>query len=206
MVAPQRGQRAASVPCAGQKGNGFHREVFPLAPWYLESAQYGDILEQLGIGEEEYSEAVDEVLEVFPLEWAGKEYGRIVGSGGPKHFSLRPSPFHGLAHHPLPALLIGAGRSIWPMVELVRLGNDLLATKSLLKIHSLRRDLRDSDQFLGRLFELEALAEFARHGLQPEILETPDCRLQIAGRRVYVEMRHRGLRRAWSFCPGSHRH
>ncbi|HET8631515.1 MAG TPA: hypothetical protein VFL91_29175, partial [Thermomicrobiales bacterium] len=61
--------------------------------------------------------------------------------------------------------------------------------------------MRDKDQYIGRLFELELLAEFVRARLTPEIVggperKRPDFRVSVDGRDVYVEARHRGVARA----------
>jgi hypothetical protein len=43
----------------------------------------------------------------------------------------------------------------------------------------------------GALLELAFLERAVQEGLKPEILSTPDCRIWVAGRPVYVELRYR---------------
>jgi hypothetical protein len=52
--------------------------------------------------------------------------------------------------------------------------------------------MRNLDQYVGRLFELEVLSEFTRRGWAPEIVGTPDFRFHVDGIEAYAEARHRG--------------
>ena len=82
--------------------------------------------------------------------------------------------------------------------------------KNLSGIKSILRDLKDIDQYTGRIFELEVLAEFARSGFNPELTVTPDCKIVVESSCFLVEIVHRSQRfarllgdRIWRFL-GSH--
>lgn len=162
--------------------------------WYLDSEKYRWFLENVQISEEDYFRYINEVLEIFPIQFS-QDYTQGVmkkEKGLYGTFSLHPVPFNVLKRHPVSTFMSGKVPDYHILAEIANLGKDLSVTKNILGIASVRRDLRILDQYIGRLFEIEILAAFTRANMNPEIMGTPDFRAMLAANPIYVEARHRG--------------
>jgi len=150
-------------------------------------------LSDTGIPESEFLDAINEVLSVQPFEEACEKIARLLQVRGQlSHFTLRPIPGHRLEHHPLPVLVGDNSRTIHALTDLVRLGRDLVTTRNLPGIKSKRRGLRNFDQYLSNLFEIEVFAELVRAGMPTKISTgTPDCTIELDGMTIGVEIRYK---------------
>jgi hypothetical protein len=158
--------------------------------WFRDPENYSPVLPKLGLDEGTYLDVWDEVTRVFPLHWARETHAKENQSYG--WTGLHPPVLGWLAHHPVASFLATRPYGWATVAPLLRLGLDLIRTRDLPRTQSLRVDLRNLDQYVGRLFELEVLSEFARRGWAPEIVGTPDFRFHINGIEAYAEARHRG--------------
>lgn len=165
------------------------------APWYLDAEEYAWFLEHVDISEDSYVSAVNEVLDIFPIAeavaYTSSVCRREGGISGP--FSVHPAPFHVLARHPILTFVSGMIRDSHILAEIVNLGRDLQVTRSIPGVASIRRDLRNLDQYVGRLFEIEMLAQLDLGEMSPAIFGTPDFDARIGEKRVFIEARHRGV-------------
>jgi hypothetical protein len=110
-------------------------------------------------------------------------------------FSLHPYTNQRLVEHPV-AILLGMNHPVRQFVsDLYHLGRDLVATRSVPGIASLRRGLPVFEEYLGRLFELELAATFVRAGATHLELrkDTPDLAVQLNSLLLHIEARHRGV-------------
>jgi hypothetical protein len=160
-------------------------------------------LRKIGLSDDEYASAVDQLKAVFPQDWAEGECEKITQ----KHHGVRQVPLHVapgsyLMHHPIPCLLLMPNLIVsTSFCELLALGRDLFATKHISGIQGIRKKLRDEQQFSSSLFEVEVLAEFARGKLSPEKLperrnqRTPDAKITAKGTPIYAEIQNRGAPR-----------
>lgn len=158
--------------------------------WFRDPQNYSPVLARLGLDEGTYLDVWDEVTRVFPLHWARETHAKVKQGYG--WTALHPPVLGWLEHHPVATFLATRPHGWATVAALLRLGLDLIRTRDLPRIQSLRVDLRNLDQYVGRLFELEVLSEFARRGWAPEIVGTPDFRFHIDGIEAYAEARHRG--------------
>lgn len=183
--------------------------------WLEEPALYESLSRQISVTREDYFSAVREILDVFPVTWIEKECVKITqGRNSLAEFSLYPVPDHWLTYHPVPLMLSSrAPKAMRQICELIKLGRDLCVTKDLPRTQSLRIDLQDFNQYLGRLFELEVLAAWIYAGMHPEILKTrpnsrtPDFKLKVnADDWIFVEVTHKrvpiGMAIATRLAPG----
>lgn len=159
--------------------------------WYLDEDNYAPILPHFGLDKANYLDLWDEIMKVFPLEWAKQTHSRLKGSYA--WMGFHPPVLGRLNYHPVATFLAKRPYGWTTLAPLLRLGLHLIRTRSLVGIQSLRRDLKNLDQYPGRIFEIEILSEFIQRGWAPEIYGTPDFRLCIEGRHVYAEARHRGI-------------
>jgi hypothetical protein len=81
----------------------------------------------------------------------------------------------------------------WILAEAVQLGLDLVETRAIPKVHSLRNRLKVDSEYLGALFEIEVLATLQRSGMSPAIHGTPDFLVRTRNHQVQIEARHRGV-------------
>jgi hypothetical protein len=159
--------------------------------WFLDPANYSQVLGTFQVSENIYLNAWGEVLNVFPRTWARKTM--LARIGGPTAQGIHPPFFGWLHYHPVAHFLSQHVFAWSSAVHVLRLGMELLNTRDIPRIQSLRRDLKNLDQYIGRLFELEVLSDLAARGLQPSIYGTPDFRFRVGNTSVYAEARHRGL-------------
>lgn len=164
-------------------------------PWYLNEDEYSWFLDHVGISKADYLSAIEKMISVFPIEesadYTDHLFQRKGSLSGP--FTLHPVPFNVLACHPVFTFMSGKVKDYRALSEIVNLGKDLCATEAISGITSIQRDLRRFDQYIGRLFEVEVLAELVRADMSPEILGTPDFVGRLNATNVYIEARHRGV-------------
>lgn len=161
--------------------------------WFLDPENYRPALPELQIAESDYLAAWNEVLAVFPVKWAREAIESKYDNYG--FFGIHPPPFGWLPFHPV-AKFLAQKRSHggWAQaVPVLRLGVDLLRTKRISRIQSIRRDMKNLEQFGGRLFELEVLSEFSHRGYKVKIEGTPDFSISADPSLIYLEARHRGV-------------
>lgn len=161
--------------------------------WFLDPENYRPALLELEIEESDFLAAWNEILAVFPVDWARKAIESKYDTYG--YHGIHPMPFGWLPFHPV-AKFLAQKRSHggWAQAApVLRLGLYLVRTKSISGIKSIRRDLKNLEQFGGRLFELEVLSEFSRRGLKPKIEGTPDFSISADSSYIYLEARHRGV-------------
>lgn len=160
--------------------------------WFLDPENYGPKLPEFGISEDLYTQAWRELLEVFSLKWARDSLPVEYRNTG--YYGIHPHPFMWLSFHPVSKFLADEICGNWQnAVPLLRLGLDLLRTKSIPGVSSIRQDLVSLEQYAGRLFELEVLSDFCQRGLDPQIEGTPDFSIACGSTRVFLEARHRGI-------------
>ena len=164
-------------------------------PWYLEPSTYRSFVEQTSITEEEYVASIEEVLAVIPLSEAQKYVDDLLKRDGhlTGPFYIHPVPFNILIRHPLKMFLGASIGDFWALADVVKFGLDLLCTRDIPGVAAIRRDLRNQDQYVGRLFEIELLAELVRANAMPQIKGTPDFSGEIGGLKFLMEARHRGV-------------
>lgn len=163
-------------------------------PWYLNEDEYSWFLYHVGISKADYLTAIEKIISVFPIEESADYTDRIIqrekNLSGP--FTLHPVPFNVLARNPVFTFMSGKVKDYHVLSEIVNLGKDLCATEAISGMASVQRDLRRFDQYIGRLFEVEVLAELVRADMSPKILGTPDFMGRLNATNVYIEARHRG--------------
>lgn len=164
-------------------------------PWYLNEDEYSWFLDHVGISKADYLAAIEKMISVFPIEESADYTDCIIqrkkNLNGP--FTLHPVPFNVLVRNPVFTFMSGKVKDYHVLSEIVNLGKDLCATEAISGIASVQRDLRRFDQYIGRLFEVEVLAELVRADMSPEILGTPDFVGRLNTTNVYIEARHRGV-------------
>lgn len=164
-------------------------------PWYLNEDEYSWFLDHVDISKADYLAAIEKMISVFPIEesadYTDRIFQRKKNLSGP--FTLHPAPFNVLARNPVFTFMSGKVKDYHVLSEIVNLGKDLRATEAISGIASVQRDLRRFDQYIGRLFEVEVLAELVRADMSPEILGTPDFVGRLNATNVYIEARHRGV-------------
>ena len=170
-----------------------------MAPWYLEfdpPEALSRFLDEIRLGREDYERAMNEVARLCPPEVGEARVRRLLEEEGfLGEFSLHPSPHRRLVRHPLPLLMSGFGRTAPTLCELLRLGLDLRAVKHLEGIRAVMKrlsDTQDVENVIGTLFEIEVLSFLVRAETQPELMGTPDARATVDGKRVSIEILHRG--------------
>lgn len=167
----------------------------PSGPWYKDPSMYERLIADLGLSEREYSEYTDELLTIYVSNTVEEIADQLLQARrGLIQPTLYPAPWSYQLFNPLPFLLSRK----WPthdcLIELLRLGRDLRVTRSVPgKIKTVRNRLKVDSEYIGALFEIEVLSEFARAGLKPEVVGRPDCKIEVGGLPIYVEMRHRGV-------------
>jgi hypothetical protein len=151
--------------------------------WLFSSDIQQWVTDQTPLSSDEYLACLGELRAVFPSQWIETQLRQIwLGRGSIGEFSLRPPPNHRLSYHPVPILLSGTARGVGQLCEVIRLGRDLVTTKGLIRIQSLRGELPDFSQYLGRVFELEVLAAVQRASISPQILKSgPDLSMGMDG-------------------------
>lgn len=163
-------------------------------PWYLERDGYEPFLRHTSLSESEYLDAINQLLALIPADEA-RAYGNQImhAEGGlAAPFQLLPVPFTVLTKHPLKLFLSGYVPNYWILCEAVNLGRDLVETQAIPGTVSIRNDLRALDQYVGRLFEIELLAELQRASLEPVVAGTPDFLATVRDVRIAIEAKHRG--------------
>lgn len=121
---------------------------------------------------------------MFPVHWARKAIESEYDTHG--YPGIHPMPFGWLPFHPV-ANFLAQKRSHggWAQAApILRLGIDLLRTKAISGTKSIRRDLKNMEQYGGRLFELEILSEFSRRSYKPKIEGTPDFSIAVGSSNI----------------------
>lgn len=160
--------------------------------WFNDAENFEKISFNLCIPIDDYVAAIQEMLEVFPVGWARKVAPREVGYVG--YAGIHPMAFEWLDFHPIARFITQKPYNAFAcLAPIVRLGMDLIRTRHVPKIQTVRKELRSLEQYSGRLFELEILSTLLRVGLEPQILGTPDFFLKFNERAIFLEARHRGV-------------
>jgi hypothetical protein len=164
-------------------------------PWYKDPSAYRFVMDEGGLSEAQYLEAIEAVHQVVPFSDAqAKTKALIDAQGGQLGATwLHPTPWHYLPHSPLPQLLSNYWKSRDGLIDIIRLGRDLVATGQVKGIKSVRKRLQIDSEFVSALFEIEVLAELVRGGLPPTLCGTPDCCITVGDSIAYIEIKHKGV-------------
>jgi len=136
--------------------------------WWLDQQYaylYGD-----GLSRELLDEAVGRVSEIFTGEWASR------------------TPFH-----PMYGVLIATGS--FPLVNLLRLGDNLLQVAGTLRLPSVIKDLQIASHFESARLELEVAAHLRRAGFAVEFRprlptgKRADILVRVQEQQVYIEIK-----------------
>ena len=165
-------------------------------PWYLMPSKYERFLQEVGLSENHYLEAMKELGTLMPLNKA-RSYTKnlLFAQGGILPESLHPSSFSVLDHHPLKIFLSGMPSDTWHLADAVRLGRDLMESCNITGMQSLRKRLPSLEEYAGVLFEVELLAELCRAKLENVRINknTPDFEARLGRLNFLIEARHRGV-------------
>jgi len=165
--------------------------------WFLDDSSQRALL-NLGVSAAHQTEAFEELMRVFPLEWLQTQVANT-GLVGHRQWLHAPVGSASSAQHPVPQIMLARAHDHWMLAELFRLADDLFQIRSLTGAPRLTQRLQYLDEYPGALFEVEVLSALLRADLKPEIIATvrgeptPDLRFMQNGRSFQIENAVRGM-------------
>ena len=165
--------------------------------WFEKSANYANVIAQLGIPQAQYLSLINSVKKVFPQAWVSEELAKHDKMYPPVlTYNLLPGLFSRLQYNPIPMTLGGICGGEIALVHLIRLGQLIQTMECEIGAERLFEMLRGGPiDYMSARFELEVLESFKSAGYSlKKAMEADgvDFTFEKNNREFLVETTHRG--------------